>query len=142
MIGEKIGNKENVFLVLCPPTLNSFDWVAYLPEGEIRFEGGDRERAPDLSGVSPVSRLSFLPESWFSACSPLAATGRGNQNWWLYRARAEIFASLNAILTYAQSSIHAGLMESFVTPQPFHTFGLLYRATTAGIGGKSLVAAC
>ena len=102
-------------LIICPPHLENFDWVLYLPEGEIEWIG---LVAPEQIGPRLSSGL-FNEKPVLGVFTSGTVSGRPRL---VLYTKKNIESSLTAIISLFDKS---RIKTIFSYAQPFHTFGLL-----------------
>lgn len=115
---ERAWRGDGDLLILCPPALNTFDFVRFLPSDDITF-AGEWTTTPDLSKLAKVK--ADFPATPVLGLFTTGTSG-GEPRLVLY-SRENIRSSLQAIVETAFET--EWIDGIFCYPQPFHTFGLL-----------------
>jgi predicted hotdog family 3-hydroxylacyl-ACP dehydratase len=107
-------------LIFCPPHLENFDWIQYLPQGEIEWIGFAATSGPTPESLKiPRANVSYVEKPVLGVFT--SGTISGQPRLVLY-TKKNVESSLEAIVSlFDKSRIHT----IFSYAQPFHTFGLL-----------------
>jgi acyl-CoA synthetase (AMP-forming)/AMP-acid ligase II len=108
-------NRDDELLILCPPLMEKFEFVRFLPEGEIIWHG-DWQKFPENVERTATDYPDRPVLGIFTS-----GTSSGQSRLILY-SKANVQSSLNGILKFFDA---ARVDSIFCYPQPFHTFGLL-----------------
>lgn len=112
--------KPEKLLILCPPYFVSFDFVKYLPEGEITLGGDWPDNALKIASDQASNQRPIYPERPMLGVFT-SGTVSGQPRLVLY-TRQNVSASLDAIFELFDPN---RIKSIFCYAQPFHTFGLL-----------------
>lgn len=133
LVAEHWQQAREDLLILCPPMLQDFSFLAALPAGDLKFHGSwtEAERVQIL-GVRRMGEIRFPEKPVFGVFT--SGTLSPSPRLVLY-SRRNLLASIGGVFDLFNKS---RIKHVFCYPQAFHTFGLTLGYLSAQIYGWQL----
>ena len=116
--------KNDDLILFLPPTLKTYDFVKFLPAGEIQLKGELWEDFPDLPNTQYDFKFKQKP------VAGVFSSGSTQEPKLILYSKENIKSSVDGVYSLFDDKSYDSI---FCYPQPYHTFGL-----TLGFGGSLL----